>query len=161
MAKFFQGLVSLFLAPALLFVPKQKFPQLLFHPFTDKNTPRALIKHFCAPSSKPIPFTLNLAPKKGKWVSHFEAEQCFFLTLLCFRNAVQWRLMNPAYSLGDKNMKRAPMHSWMLSFSGYLKFCRGGVQQSIQKSKVLWSPTHKRFGTSSSKSKRDFWAGTN
>lgn len=60
------------------FFPKEKFPQLLFHPFTDKNTPRALIKHFCAPSSKPIPFTLNLAPNKGKWVSHFEAEQWFF-----------------------------------------------------------------------------------
>lgn len=50
----------------------------MFSQFTDKNTPRALIKHFCAQNSKPILFTLNLAPNKGKWVSYFEVEQCFF-----------------------------------------------------------------------------------
>lgn len=53
----------------------------MFHLFIDKTTPRLLIKHFCAQNSKPILFTLNLAPNKGKWVSHFEVMSTVFLSL--------------------------------------------------------------------------------
>lgn len=113
-AEFFQALVSLLLTPALFFFfPKEKFPQLLFHPFTDKNAPRALIKHFCAPSSKPTLFTLNLAPNKGKWVSHFEAEQWVSFSL-CFVSGTlssgDLRIQSTAY--GDKkHTKRTSMPS--------------------------------------------------
>lgn len=72
----------------------------MFHPFTDKTTPRLLIKHFCAQTSKPILFTLNLTPNKGKWVNHFEATCNVLFTSFCSRDTLQWRLLNPVYSNG-------------------------------------------------------------
>lgn len=83
---------------------KEKFPQLLFHPFTDKTTPLLLIKHFCAQTSKLILFTLNLTPNKGKWVNHFEVICNVLFTSFFSRDTLQWRLLNPVYSNGKKRL---------------------------------------------------------
>lgn len=61
----------------------------MFHLFMDKTTPRLPINDFRAQNSKPVLFTLNLVPNKGKWVSRFEVTSNAFFTLFCFRDTVQ------------------------------------------------------------------------
>lgn len=86
----------------------------MFHPFTDKTTPLLLIKHFCAQTSKPILFTLNLTPNKGKWVNHFEVTCNVLFTLFCSRDTLQWRLLNPVYSDGKNRLVCAAQGSVLM-----------------------------------------------